>query len=81
MEPETAVPEASETLGITSPAQATLVNSAAGAAGALAGWAISSLGKKVPVSLVASLRLIFICLACDNGYGEQHDFSACTYDR
>jgi hypothetical protein len=27
--------------------QGTLVNSAAGAAGALAGWAISSLGKKV----------------------------------
>ncbi|KAJ7287403.1 armadillo-type protein [Mycena rebaudengoi] len=45
--PETAAPEASETLGITSPAQATLVNSAAGAAGALAGWAISSLGKKL----------------------------------
>ncbi|KAJ6602181.1 armadillo-type protein [Mycena sp. CBHHK59/15] len=44
---ETATPEASETLGITSPAQATLVNSAAGAAGALAGWAISSLGKKL----------------------------------
>ncbi|KAJ7350311.1 armadillo-type protein [Mycena albidolilacea] len=43
--PETAAPEASEALGITSPAQATLVNSAAGAAGALAGWAISSLGK------------------------------------
>ncbi|KAJ6593651.1 armadillo-type protein [Mycena capillaripes] len=47
MKPETAAPEASEALGITSPAQATLVNSAAGAAGALAGWAISSLGKKV----------------------------------
>jgi SCY1-like protein 1 len=45
--PETAAPEASEALGITSPAQATLVNSAAGAAGALAGWAISSLGKTV----------------------------------
>ncbi|KAJ6497835.1 armadillo-type protein [Mycena sanguinolenta] len=43
--PETAAPEASEALGITSPSQATLVNSAAGAAGALAGWAISSLGK------------------------------------
>ncbi|KAF7375945.1 Protein kinase domain-containing protein [Mycena sanguinolenta] len=43
--PETAVSEASEALGITSPSQATLVNSAAGAAGALAGWAISSLGK------------------------------------
>jgi SCY1-like protein 1 len=47
LQPDTAIPEASETLGITSPAQATLVNSAAGAAGALAGWAISSLGKKV----------------------------------
>ncbi|KAJ7782912.1 hypothetical protein B0H16DRAFT_1494832 [Mycena metata] len=45
--PETAISDASETLGITSPAQATLVNSAAGAAGALAGWAISSLGKKL----------------------------------
>ncbi|KAJ7128934.1 armadillo-type protein [Mycena crocata] len=45
--PDTAAPEASEALGITSPAQATLVNSAAGAAGALAGWAISSLGKKL----------------------------------
>ncbi len=29
------------------PGQSTLVNSAAGAAGALAGWAISSIGKKV----------------------------------
>nr|GAT57734.1 predicted protein [Mycena chlorophos] len=48
--PETAAPEASETLGITAPAQATLVNSAAGAAGALAGWAISSLGKKLATS-------------------------------
>ncbi|KAJ7668446.1 ARM repeat-containing protein [Mycena polygramma] len=48
--PETAAPEASETLGISSPAQATLVNSAAGAAGALAGWAISSLGKKLATS-------------------------------
>ncbi|KAJ7072523.1 hypothetical protein C8F01DRAFT_1104261 [Mycena amicta] len=48
--PETAAPEASETLGITSPAQATLVNSAAGAAGVLAGWAISSLGKRLAVS-------------------------------
>lgn len=45
--PETAVPEASAALGITSPAQATLVNSAAGAAGALAGWAITSLGKRL----------------------------------
>ncbi|KAK7057436.1 kinase domain-containing protein [Favolaschia claudopus] len=43
--PETAAPEASESLGITSPAQATLVNSAAGAAGVLAGWAMTSLGK------------------------------------
>ncbi|KAF7321448.1 Protein kinase domain-containing protein [Mycena kentingensis (nom. inval.)] len=48
--PETAAPEASEALGITSPAQATLVNSAAGAAGALAGWAMSSLGKKLAKS-------------------------------
>ncbi|KAF7315272.1 Protein kinase domain-containing protein [Mycena indigotica] len=48
--PETAAPEASEAIGITSPAQATLVNSAAGAAGALAGWAISSLGKKLATS-------------------------------
>ncbi|KDQ15250.1 hypothetical protein BOTBODRAFT_296597 [Botryobasidium botryosum FD-172 SS1] len=34
--------------------QATLVNSAAGAAGALAGWAISSLGKKLATSELSS---------------------------
>jgi hypothetical protein len=37
------------TLGLSTPnggAEATLVSSAAGAAGALAGWAISSIGKK-----------------------------------
>ncbi|KAJ7209598.1 ARM repeat-containing protein [Mycena pura] len=45
--PEITAPEASAALGITSPAPATLVNSAAGAAGALAGWAMSSLGKKL----------------------------------
>ncbi|KAJ8076987.1 Nuclear aminoacylation-dependent tRNA export pathway component [Marasmius tenuissimus] len=35
------------TLTPASPGQATLVNSAAGAAGALAGWAMSSLGKRL----------------------------------
>lgn len=50
--PETVAPQ--ETLempgglgSVAIPTQATLVNSAAGAAGALAGWAITSLGKKV----------------------------------
>ena len=40
------------TLGLSAPnggAEATLVSSAAGAAGALAGWAISSIGKKASV--------------------------------
>jgi SCY1-like protein 1 len=47
-QPETAMNENGDTSILPVPAgQATLVNSAAGAAGALAGWAISSLGKKV----------------------------------
>ncbi|KAH9044179.1 armadillo-type protein [Lactarius hengduanensis] len=48
--PETAVVGDGPTLGLSTPnggAEATLVSSAAGAAGALAGWAISSIGKKV----------------------------------
>ncbi|KAH9037090.1 armadillo-type protein [Lactarius pseudohatsudake] len=47
--PETAVVGDGPTLGLSTPnggAEATLVSSAAGAAGALAGWAISSIGKK-----------------------------------
>ena len=43
------------TLGLSAPnggAEATLVSSAAGAAGALAGWAISSIGKKASCSLI-----------------------------
>ncbi|KAJ7647578.1 armadillo-type protein [Roridomyces roridus] len=63
--PETAVPEASETLGITSPAQATLVNSAAGAAGVLAGWAISSLGKKLAATDMQSTMASESALAID----------------
>ncbi|KAF8995451.1 hypothetical protein BDQ17DRAFT_1365619 [Cyathus striatus] len=43
---EAAVVEPSD-IHITSTGQGTLVNSAAGAAGALAGWAITSLGKKL----------------------------------
>ena len=50
-QPETAIQENGQLLSPTnSPlpmAQTTLVNSAAGAAGALAGWAMSSLSKKV----------------------------------
>lgn len=49
--PETAIPENDAMppgfLPPTSPGSNTLVSSAAGAAGALAGWAISSLGKKL----------------------------------
>ncbi|CAK5281427.1 unnamed protein product [Mycena citricolor] len=48
--PETAAPAVSDALGVTAPAQATMVNSAAGAAGALAGWAISSLGRTLATS-------------------------------
>ncbi|RDB24858.1 N-terminal kinase-like protein [Hypsizygus marmoreus] len=47
--PETALTDVSDGR-VTLPEQATLVNSAAGAAGALAGWAISSLGKKLMTS-------------------------------
>ncbi|KAF4599678.1 hypothetical protein EYR40_006777 [Pleurotus pulmonarius] len=53
--PETVAPQ--ETLempgglgSVAIPTQATIVNSAAGAAGALAGWAITSLGKKLAAS-------------------------------
>ncbi|KAJ7502830.1 armadillo-type protein [Mycena galericulata] len=63
--PETAIPEASEALGITSPAQATLVNSAAGAAGALAGWAISSLGKKLATTDMQSTMTVVAGSAID----------------
>ncbi|KAF8256604.1 ARM repeat-containing protein [Lactarius quietus] len=48
--PETAIGDDVPTLSFSTPnggADATLVSSAAGAAGALAGWAISSIGKKV----------------------------------
>ncbi|RXW15424.1 hypothetical protein EST38_g10428 [Candolleomyces aberdarensis] len=49
MQPETALNEPSlPEMNTSSPA--TLVNSAAGAAGTLAGWAISSLGKKLAAS-------------------------------
>ncbi|KAH9060345.1 armadillo-type protein [Lactarius deliciosus] len=47
--PETALVGDGPTLSLSTPnggAEATLVSSAAGAAGALAGWAISSIGKK-----------------------------------
>ncbi|PPQ93682.1 LOW QUALITY PROTEIN: hypothetical protein CVT25_012741 [Psilocybe cyanescens] len=49
--PETAVLNI-DSPGGPSPAPATLVNSAAGAASSLAGWAITNLGKKVNVSLL-----------------------------
>jgi len=58
--PETVLsPEIQSETGMTTPngapiQQATLVNSAAGAAGALAGWAISSLGKKLATSELSS---------------------------
>ncbi|SJK97742.1 uncharacterized protein ARMOST_00995 [Armillaria ostoyae] len=47
--PETILSEPGDTLGTNAPApvETTLVNSAAGAAGALAGWAVSSLGKRL----------------------------------
>ncbi|KAI0093158.1 ARM repeat-containing protein [Irpex rosettiformis] len=52
--PETANPEGENpilaSLSPPTPGQSTLVNSAAGAAGALAGWAISSIGKKLTTS-------------------------------
>jgi SCY1-like protein 1 len=52
-QPETAVNEEQDTILNTSVPVPTLVNSAAGAAGSLAGWAISSISKKV-FSLVNS---------------------------
>jgi len=52
-QPETAVNKDQETILNTSVPVPTLVNSAAGAAGSLAGWAISSISKKV-FSLVNS---------------------------
>lgn len=45
--PHTALPESNNPVGVSLPQQATLVYSATGAAGALAGWAITSLGKKL----------------------------------
>lgn len=52
LKPETAImPGDDGQIAAVLPGQATLVNSATGAAGALAGWAISSLGKKVCGSL------------------------------
>jgi SCY1-like protein 1 len=50
VQPETSVTDAAAApgnLALALPTQSTLVNSAAGAAGALAGWAFSSLGRKV----------------------------------
>ena len=50
VQPETSVTDAAgapANHALALPTQSTLVNSAAGAAGALAGWAISSLGRKV----------------------------------
>ena len=53
LQPETAGDDGpTVTFGLSTPnggAEATLVSSAAGAAGALAGWAISSIGKKASV--------------------------------
>ncbi len=46
-QPETAVNKEQETILNTAVPVPTLVNSAAGAAGSLAGWAISSISKKV----------------------------------
>lgn len=53
---------------VTSPGggQATLVNSAAGAAGALAGWALSSIGKKV------GIRMLVACIF------DTHRYAACS---
>lgn len=52
MQPETAADDpAIPAIQLNASSPGTLVNSAAGAAGSLAGWAISSLGKKVRVLL------------------------------
>ncbi|PPQ70522.1 hypothetical protein CVT26_013980 [Gymnopilus dilepis] len=48
--PETAAPSNVEGINGIAPVPATLVTSAAGAAGSLAGWAISSLGRKIAAS-------------------------------
>ncbi len=65
-QPETASPDPTvpilEQAGVTLPVPGGLVNTATGAAGALAGWAISSIGKRVsiplsPPSLRPSLNL------------------------
>lgn len=53
-QPESATPEENNVPGaltLPAPGQTAIVNTAAGAAGALAGWAISSLGKKACVPL------------------------------
>lgn len=64
-------------MNVTLPTQGTLVNSAAGAAGALAGWAISSMGKRVSTRyflyLWAAADLI---LACCDRYAEHNGFGS-----
>jgi hypothetical protein len=61
LQPETALGGDGPTLGLSTPnggAEATLVSSAAGAAGALAGWAISSIGKKVSSLIFDALSFL-----------------------
>ena len=62
-QPETAEDEPPPfTLPVTAQGQGGLVNSAAGAAGALAGWAITSLGKKVSLDLSPAQSSVLIYL-------------------
>lgn len=47
-------------LPVAVPGQGGLVNSAAGAAGALAGWAITSLGRKVSIISLIPQKLLTV---------------------
>ncbi|KAJ7755752.1 armadillo-type protein [Mycena maculata] len=76
---EIATPEVSEALGITAPTPATLVNSAAGAAGVLAGWAISSLGKKLATTDMQSTMTVASGLGIDRSTSAPGPAGSSTY--
>ncbi|KDR75324.1 hypothetical protein GALMADRAFT_226987 [Galerina marginata CBS 339.88] len=79
--PETAIVGGAENANTTVsvPTQATLVNSAAGAAGSLAGWAISSLGKKV--SLLLRSRVAILTATIDGCLGFAGSNQFCSRSR
>lgn len=59
MKPEAPIKREIEVAGTSVAVPGTLVSSAAGAAGSLAGWAISSLGKKVGSPALSFLSEIY----------------------